>query len=255
MGALHAGHASLIKRSAEENDYTVVSIFVNPTQFGPGEDLDNYPRPLEADLQLCREAGATHAFTPFTHDIYPEGRETYQIQMSLRDMGNILCGATRPGHFNGVLQVVSKLFNIVRPHRAYFGEKDFQQLAVLRRLAYELFFPIEIRGCPIVRETDGLAMSSRNRYLNAEERKQALFLSHVLKKARTMAEPGMDTARIHEMVQKELHQYPLIRLDYFDIRSSDDLRNLDTLRSEDLPHGFVAAFCGKARLIDNLPVL
>lgn len=255
MGALHAGHASLVERSAAENEFTVVSIFVNPTQFGPGEDLDKYPRTLEADLEICRKAGATHVFTPFSSEIYPEGRETYQVLMGLRDMDKILCGAKRPGHFNGVLQVVSKLFNIVRPHRAYFGEKDFQQLAILRRMTFELFFPVEIVPCAIVRETDGLAMSSRNRYLNEEERQQALFLSQTLKKVRDMAQPGMAVSELLEMVQKELHRFPLIRLDYFDIRSSDDLRNLETLMPEDQPHGFVAAFCGKTRLIDNLPVL
>lgn len=255
MGALHAGHASLIERSASENDFTVVSVFVNPTQFGAGEDLDQYPRTLEADLEICRQAGATHVFTPRTSDIYPEGRENYQVLMGLRDMDKILCGAKRPGHFNGVLQVVSKLFNIVRPHRAYFGEKDFQQLAVLRRMTFELFFPVEIVPCPIVREQDGLAMSSRNRYLNEEERQQALFLSRTLNKVREMARPGMAVSTLQDMVQKELHGYPLIKLDYFDIRSSDDLRLLETLRKEDQPHGFVAAFCGKTRLIDNLPVL
>jgi pantoate--beta-alanine ligase len=188
-------------------------------------------------------------------DIYPEGRATYEIQMGLRSMDKILCGAKRPGHFNGVLQVVSKLFNIVRPHRAYFGEKDFQQLSILRRLAYELFFPIEVVGCPIIRESDGLAMSSRNRYLNEEERKQARFLSRCLNRAREMAGPGLPVADIHVMVQKELHHYSLIRLDYFEVRRSADLGAVDTLRSEDKPRGFMAVFCGNTRLIDNLALL
>lgn len=255
MGALHDGHASLVRRSASENEFTAVSIFVNPTQFGEGEDLDKYPRTLERDLEICKKMGATHVFTPLVSDIYPEGRSTYEIQMGLRNMDKILCGARRPGHFNGVLQVVSKLFNIVRPHRAYFGEKDFQQLSILRRLAFELFFPIEVVGCPIIRESDGLAMSSRNRYLNEEERKQALFLSRCLNRAREMARPGLEISQLHEMVQKELHHFPLIRLDYFDVRRSADLGAVEVLRPEDEPRGFMAAFCGTTRLIDNLALL
>ncbi|HHG84371.1 MAG TPA: pantoate--beta-alanine ligase, partial [Bacteroidetes bacterium] len=235
MGALHQGHASLIQRSASENDYTIVSIFVNPTQFGEGEDLDKYPRTLQADLDLCRQIGATHVFTPTTDLMYPEGRDKYQIQFSLRSLDKVLCGAKRPGHFDGVLQVVSKLFNLVRPHRAYFGKKDFQQLIILKKLAAELFFPIEIIGCEIIRETDGLAMSSRNRYLGPEERKQALFLSQSLKKCAAAAKNGVSVQELEQIVQNELHQFPLIRLDYFDVRSRHDLRALKTLNEKDAP--------------------
>lgn len=252
MGALHAGHASLIRKSVQDNDYTVVSIFVNPTQFGPGEDLDQYPRTLERDLEICQEMGASHAFTPVVSDIYPEGRQTYEIQMGLRGMDRILCGAKRPGHFNGVLQVVSKLFNLVRPDRAYFGEKDFQQLSILRKLAAELFFPIEIVGCPIVREEDGLALSSRNRYLSPQERKQALFLYETLQLVDYTAQKGISQVELQEAVAERLPHYPLIRLDYFEVRRSHDLASVLLIDPADAPRAFIAAFCGRTRLIDNL---
>lgn len=255
MGALHQGHASLIERSVRENTHTVVSIFVNPTQFGPGEDLDKYPRTLQADLDLCASLGATHAFTPTTDKMYPEGRDNFEIQFGLRSLDKILCGAKRPGHFDGVLQVVSKLFNLVRPHRAYFGKKDFQQLTILKKLGAELFFPIEIIGCEIVREADGLAMSSRNRYLNTEERQQALFLSHCLNSCRQMAKNGLPVAELEKFVENELTKFSLIRLDYFDVRSSHDLRSLEILDEKDAPRGIMAAFCGNTRLIDNLPLM
>ncbi|MEM7039977.1 MAG: pantoate--beta-alanine ligase [Bacteroidota bacterium] len=254
MGALHDGHGSLIRRAAQENDYTVVSIFVNPTQFGPNEDLDKYPRTLQADLDLCREMGATHIFTPTVHTIYPEGRDTYQVQFSLRSLDKILCGAKRPGHFDGVLQVVSKLFNIVQPTRAYFGLKDYQQLTILRTLARELFFPIEIVPCDIIRETDGLAMSSRNRYLNPQERRQALFLSRCLKLVQEKAQPGLAVHELEALVHAQIANYSLIRLDYFDLRNGHDLSEIDVLRPEDAPRGIIAAFCGNTRLIDNMPV-
>lgn len=252
MGALHDGHASLIRRSTEENDIRVVSIFVNPTQFGPNEDLDKYPRTLEADQALCKAAGATHIYAPPIDDIYPEGRETYEIQMGLRGMDRILCGAKRPGHFNGVLQVVSKLFNIVRPHKAYFGLKDFQQLAILQTLTRELFFPVTIVECPIIREEDGLAMSSRNRYLNPEERQQALFLSQTLQKIKQKCKEGTPVVELVALVAAESTKYSLIELDYFDIRSASGLKELTHIHKEDRPVGFMAAFCGKTRLIDNL---
>lgn len=252
MGALHDGHASLIRRSTAENDIRVVSIFVNPTQFGPNEDLDKYPRTLAADQALCEAAGATHIYAPPIDDIYPEGRETYEVQMSLRGMDKILCGAKRPGHFNGVLQVVSKLFNIVRPHKAYFGLKDFQQLAILQTLTRELFFPVEVVECPIIRESDGLAMSSRNRYLDSEERKQALFLSQTLQMVKAACHEGKSVAELEALVAAELPKYSRIKLDYFNIRSAAGLRDLSHIQKEDRPVGFMAAFCGKTRLIDNL---
>ena len=252
MGALHDGHASLIRRSTSENGIRVVSIFVNPTQFGPNEDLDKYPRTLKADQEICEAAGATHIYAPAIDDIYPEGRETFEIQFGLRGMDRILCGAKRPGHFNGVLQVVSKLFNIVRPHKAYFGLKDFQQLAILQTLTNELFFPVTIVPCPIIRETDGLAMSSRNRYLGEEERQQSLFLSKTLRMVRDAAQEGVAVSELHQIVADELPKYSLIELDYFDVRTTAGLKPIETIRLADRPQGFMAAFCGSTRLIDNL---
>lgn len=255
MGALHDGHASLVRRSVAENPVTVVSIFVNPTQFGANEDLDTYPRPLEADLALLESLGVDYVFTPTERTMYPQGKGNYELLMQLRSMDKILCGAKRPGHFDGVVQVVSKLFNIVRPDRAYFGEKDFQQVAIIRRMAEELFFPVEVVPCPIIREPDGLAMSSRNTYLNAEERRQALFLSTLLKRAREMAGSGNSVSEILELGRRLAEDYSLIRLDYFDIRAGSDLRALDEIKAEDAPRGLVAAFCGQTRLIDNMALL
>jgi len=255
MGALHNGHASLMEASVADNDHTVATIFVNPTQFGPGEDLDTYPRTLEADLELCRSRGVTHVFTPTEAVMYPEGRSTFEVQLGLRSLDRIMDGAKRPGHFNGVLQVVSKLFNIVQPTRAYFGLKDFQQITILKTLVRELFFPLTIVECPIVREPDGLAMSSRNRYLNEEERQQARFLSQALTQAKAASQAGASTADLSRIVQELLADYPIIKLDYFEVRSGQDLRLLETLQPEDDPVGLIAAFCGPARLIDNMRLL
>jgi pantoate--beta-alanine ligase len=254
MGALHDGHASLIRQSASQNDLTVVSIFVNPTQFGPNEDLAKYPRTLEADLALCKAAGATHIFSPDEATMYPEGRDNFELQMGLRTMDKIMDGAKRPGHFNGVLLVVSRLFNIVQPTKAYFGLKDFQQLSILQMMARELFFPVEIVPCAIVREPDGLAMSSRNRYLDAEERQQALYLSRCLQAVQARASAGMAAQALTQVAHDMLPDYPLIRLEYLEIRKSRDLALCDTLQPSDAPVALIAAFCGKTRLIDNLPL-
>ncbi len=252
MGALHDGHGSLVAQSAAQNDLTVVSIFVNPTQFGPNEDLDKYPRTLEADLALCKAAGATHIFTPTEATMYPMGRANFELQMGLRTMDKIMDGAKRPGHFDGVLLVVSRLFNIVLPTRAYFGKKDFQQLSILQMMARELFFPVEIVPCDIVREADGLAMSSRNRYLGPEERQQALYLSRCLQRVNAQAQAGVAAASLTRIAEEMLADYPLIRLEYLEIRKSRDLSRCETLQPEDQPVALIAAFCGKTRLIDNL---
>lgn len=252
MGALHAGHGALIARSAAENDLTVVSIFVNPTQFGPNEDLAKYPRTLEADLALCEAAGATHIFTPTEATMYPDGKGNFEVLMGLRTMDKYMDGAKRPGHFDGVLLVVARLFNIVLPTRAYFGKKDFQQLSILQALARELFFPLTIVPCDIVREPDGLAMSSRNRYLDPEERQQALYLSHCLRTLDTRARAGMEAQPLTAIATELLAEYPLIRLEYLEIRKSRDLSLVGVLRAEDAPVALIAAFCGKTRLIDNL---
>jgi pantoate--beta-alanine ligase len=251
MGALHAGHGALIARSAAENDLTVVSIFVNPTQFGPTEDLAKYPRTLEADLELCRTMGATHIFTPTEATMYPAGKENYEVLMGLRSMDRYMDGAKRPGHFNGVLLVVARLFNIVQPTRAYFGKKDFQQLSILQAMARELFFPLTIVPCDIVREQDGLAMSSRNRYLNPEERKQALYLSRCLARVNARAHEGAAVKPLVEIAEEMLPAYPLIRLEYLEVRRARDLTPVEVLKAEDKPVALIAAFCGSTRLIDN----
>jgi pantoate--beta-alanine ligase len=252
MGALHAGHASLVQQSASQNDITVVSIFVNPTQFGPNEDLEKYPRTLEADLALCKAAGATHIFTPTEATMYPDGKANFELQMGLRTMDKVMDGAKRPGHFDGVLLVVSRLFNIVLPHRAYFGLKDFQQLSIIQAMTRELFFPIEIVPCAIVRDPDGLAMSSRNRYLNEEERRQALYLSRCLRTVQAHARPGLSAQDLCSIAEDMLADYPLIQLEYLEIRKSKDLSLCDTVERADAPVALIAAFCGKTRLIDNL---
>lgn len=252
MGALHPGHASLMQASVRDNVHTVATIFVNPTQFGEGEDLDKYPRTLESDLELCRSVGVSHVFVPDEATMYPEGKSTYEVQMGLRSLDKVMDGATRPGHFNGVLQVVSKLFNIIQPDRAYFGLKDFQQVTILKALSRELFFPLEIVECPIVREEDGLAMSSRNRYLDPEQRRQAQYLSHCLRKAKEMAHEGLSTADLQSMAKAENVHFPILELEYFEVRSAHDLRLLETLSAEDRPVALIAAQCGPARLIDNM---
>lgn len=254
MGALHAGHGALIARSAAENDVTVVSIYVNPTQFGPTEDLAKYPRTLEADLEICKAMGATHIFTPTDATMYPDGREGFEVQMGLRTMDRYMDGAKRPGHFNGVLLVVARLFNIVQPTRAYFGKKDFQQLSILQAMTREFFFPIEIVPCDIVREADGLAMSSRNRYLNAEERQQALYLSRCLGLVQERAHEGADAATLMRIAEELAPEYPLIRLEYLEIRNARDLTLCESLHAAEQPVALIAAFCGSTRLIDNAMV-
>lgn len=252
MGALHEGHGSLARKSVAENDLTVSSIFVNPTQFGPNEDFDKYPRTLEADCAMLAEMGVDIVFAPSVKEMYPEG--VSEVVFGLKNMDKILCGASRPGHFNGVMQVVTKLFNQVLPTRAYFGEKDFQQLSILRRLAQELFFRIEVIGCPIIREVDGLAMSSRNRYLNPEERQQAQFLSNALKMVQENGQEGLPMVDLAAKVTALAMNFPLIRLDYFDIRRSANLGPVEMLSKDENPRALIAAFCGTTRLIDNMPV-
>ncbi|MCB9231709.1 MAG: pantoate--beta-alanine ligase [Bacteroidia bacterium] len=253
MGALHEGHASLARASVKDNDITVASIFVNPTQFRPGEDLDKYPRTLAADQAMLEAVGVDFIFAPEKRDIYPF--EVDEILFGIRSLNGMLCGTSRPGHFEGVVQVVSKLFNIVQPDRAYFGMKDFQQVVVIKRMVEELFFPIEVIPCPIVREVDGLAMSSRNVYLNAEERKQALFLSRTLSQLKEEAREGQSLAALQARVEANLAKYPLVKLDYFDVRSAIDLTEVKSLSREQEPVALIAAFLGSTRLIDNLPLL
>ena len=247
MGFLHEGHLSLMRQAREENHILVVSIFVNPTQFGPGEDYDSYPRDLEMDASLCREAGCNLIFTPDADEMYPQGNVT---TVSVPDLTETLCGASRPGHFDGVTTVVSKLFNIVRPHKAYFGLKDFQQYRVISRMVQDLNMNIHIIGLPTVREEDGLAMSSRNAYLYNDERSGALTLSRSLDAAREMVSKGIRDPRvIEEKMTGLIESEPTTRIDYVSVVDADNLTPLSTL--EDRALLALAVFVGDTRLIDN----
>ena len=245
MGFLHEGHKSLIVRAVSENDYVVVSDFVNPTQFGPNEDFESYPRDIEKDRALCTEAGADIIFNPEPDEMYCDPLTT----VSVDKITKTLCGASRPIHFDGVATVVSKLFNIVAPDRAYFGQKDAQQLIVIKKMVKDLNFDIEIVGCPIIREEDGLAKSSRNTYLNEAERKAALCLSRALNKGRSMIEMGEKSAKtVKKAITDEINREPLARIDYVEIS------DLETLQPTDSTNGVlvaVAVYIGKTRLIDN----
>ena len=247
MGYLHDGHKSLIDRAVKENDRVVVSDFVNPTQFGENEDLGSYPRDIERDSKLCEEAGATLIFHPAPEEMYAPDYCTFVDMNKLTD---VLCGKTRPIHFSGVCSVVSKLFNIVTPDRAYFGQKDAQQLAVIRRMVRDLNFGIEIVGCPIVREPDGLALSSRNTYLNTEERKAALVLSQALKLGKDMMESGeTDAVKIRKAMVEHIEKEPLARIDYVEIVDADSLESVQKIENKVLTA--MAVYIGNTRLIDN----
>ena len=248
MGALHAGHASLVERSVAENDVTVVSIFVNPTQFNDKNDLLKYPRTLEADCELLQSVGAMIAFAPSVEEVYPEPDTR---SFSYAPLDTVMEGTFRPGHFNGVCQIVSKLFDMVQPHRAYFGEKDFQQLAIIREMGRQMNYPLEIVGCPIVREADGLAMSSRNTRLSVEERTTALNISRILFESQKYAEVHT-LAETKSFVEEGIAAIEGLRLEYYEV--VDD-RTLQTVREWDEAEGIVGCitvFCGDVRLIDNI---
>lgn len=247
MGYLHGGHASLIKRAAKENDKVVVSIFVNPIQFGPSEDLASYPRDLASDMILCESASADLIFAPGRSEMYFEDSVT---SIHVNALTNGLCGAKRPGHFDGVCTVVSKLFNIVCADTAYFGEKDAQQLAVIKRMVRDLNFPIEIIGCPIVREDDGLAKSSRNNYLSQAERKAALILNKSLTKGKDLLASGEKSSEIlKKIIKNELECEVLAKIDYIEVVDSLSLTNIEIIDKPVLVA--IAVFIGKTRLIDN----
>lgn len=250
MGALHEGHVSLIRAARRDCASVVVSIFVNPTQFGPGEDLTKYPRPLEEDLRTCREAGTDLVFAPTASEMY---RPNAVTTVRVGKLSEPLCGAFRPGHFEGVATVVAKLFNIVMPGRAYFGEKDYQQLVVIRQMVRDLDLPIEIVGCPTVREAGGLAMSSRNRYLSVEQRHQALSLYQALTEARQAVTAGTrDVAVLCDMIRRRILAAGDARMDYVSIV---DAASLEALQTVDRPARMcVAVRIGDCRLIDNMPV-
>jgi len=249
MGFLHEGHLGLIKKAKEENDLVIVSIFVNPTQFGPGEDLESYPRDIERDSKLSQSAGADIIFHPSVEEMYPSGFNTFvELEGGITKK---LCGASRPGHFKGVTTVVSKLFNIVSPHKAYFGQKDAQQVAVIEQMVRDLNFDVKIIPCPIVREKDGLAMSSRNTYLNREERQGALILSKSLFMAETMIKDGeKDSSKIKEFITEKINSEKLANIDYVEVVDAKTLNNIDKLQGDILIA--LAVRFGKTRLIDNV---
>ncbi len=250
MGYLHEGHKSLIVKAVSENDRVVVSDFVNPTQFGVNEDLDSYPRDIDRDAALCEEAGADVIFHPEPEEMYAFGNCTF-VDMDHLTKG--LCGKTRPTHFRGVCTVVSKLFNIVTPDRAYFGEKDAQQLAVIRRMVRDMNFNLTIVGCPIVREEDGLAMSSRNTYLNPAERKAALILHKSLTMGQEMIEAGeKDVQKIKNAIVKQIKTERLARIDYVELVDTETLEPVKTITGPIL--AAIAVYIGKTRLIDNFTV-
>ncbi len=248
MGYLHDGHLALVKRAREENDRVVVSIFVNPTQFGPNEDYERYPRDLERDMRLLEPYKVDAVFHPSVEEMYPEGYKTY---VEVVDITERLCGASRPGHFRGVTTVCIKLFNIVNPHRAYFGKKDFQQLVVIKNMVRDLNMDLEIVPVPIVREPDGLAMSSRNTYLNQEERKAATCLYRALKEAVRLYEEGeRDAAKIREAARKVIEAEPLAKIDYVEVVDPETFKPVERVEKGTLVA--LAVFVGPARLIDNV---
>ena len=248
MGALHAGHASLVKRSAKENDVTVVSVFVNPTQFNDKNDLLKYPRTLNADCKLLEANGCSFVFAPSVEEMYPEpDTRTF----SFAPLDTVMEGAFRPGHFNGVAQIVSKLFDAVKPHRAYFGEKDFQQLAIIREMVKQLNYDIEIVGCPIIREEDGLALSSRNARLSAEEREIALKISQTLFKSRTFAADHSVNETIR-FVEESIAAEKGLRLEYFKLVDGNTLQDISDWADTNYAVGCITVFCGDVRLIDNI---
>ncbi|HYP40825.1 MAG TPA: pantoate--beta-alanine ligase [Chloroflexia bacterium] len=249
MGYLHAGHLSLVEMARSQNEIVAVSIFVNPTQFGPNEDLSRYPRDMERDLALLREAGVDWVFTPSADEIYPPGYSTY---IAVREVTSRLEGAARPGHFQGVATVVAKLFNIVQPHRAYFGQKDAQQVVVVRKMVCDLNFPVEIVVGETMREPDGHAMSSRNVYLNPEERQAALVLHKALSAARSLWEQGERRGTpLREAMQHMLVAEPLAHPDYVSVANPHTLEELDDSEQAREALASLAVRIGNTRLIDN----
>ncbi len=247
MGYLHEGHQSLIRKSVEQNDRTVVSIFVNPIQFGPNEDLASYPRDIKRDMALVDETCGDLIFNPEPNEMYPSH---FTTSVQTTEVTELLCGARRPVHFGGVCTVVSKLFHIVAPDRAYFGQKDAQQLAVIRRMVRDLNFDIEIVACPIVREADGLAKSSRNTYLNPQERIAARVLSQSLKLGLEQIEKGeRDCKKIIQTITEHLQTEPLAKVDYVEIVDNENIQRVDRIQKEVLVA--IAVYIGKTRLIDN----
>ncbi|KWZ94181.1 MAG: pantoate--beta-alanine ligase [Anaerococcus sp.] len=245
MGFLHKGHASLIKKAVSENDIVVVSDFVNPIQFGPNEDLEAYPRDINADSKLCEDLGADFIFNPDPSEMYHDKKAFVDIE----GLSDNLCGARRAGHFRGVCTVCTKLFNIVGPDRAYFGQKDAQQLSIIKKLVFDLNIPIEIVACPIVREDDGLAMSSRNTYLSADERKAALCLSKAIFEGEKMAKEGSSVKEVLEKMKEIISAEKLAKIDYISAVDLETIKDVDNFDKDTLVA--IAVYIGKTRLIDN----
>ncbi len=247
MGALHAGHAALIRTARTRTDFVVVSIFVNPTQFGPNEDLDKYPRTLDADRQLCAAVGTDAIFAPSPKEMYPDGFSTFVEVHGLQD---VLCGLSRPGHFRGVATVVLKLFNIIEPFAAFFGQKDAQQASIIRRMVRDLDVAVKVEVLPTIREADGLAMSSRNRYLDPQQRQQAAGLFRALEAVRTMVASGeRDVTHLESHLASQIATLSAASLDYAKILDAESLRPIEKLERPAL--AALAVFFGSTRLIDN----
>jgi len=250
MGALHVGHVSLIQAAVERCDYVVVSIFVNPTQFGPGEDFEKYPRPLAKDLSLCEQHGTDAVFAPSRTEMYPRDNLTW---VTVEEVSEPLCGRFRPGHFRGVATVCAKLFNIVGADRAFFGQKDAQQVAVIQRMVADLNLPLEIVVCPTVREPDGLAMSSRNQYLSPQERKEAPVIYRALQRSAELIGKGeKNAARITDEMSEILRRVPALRVEYVSIVDAESLADLQQVKGRVLVA--IAGRLGSTRLIDNIVV-
>jgi len=250
MGALHIGHISLIEKAKQHTDFIVVSIFVNPTQFGPGEDFEKYPRPLKADLEICRKAGVDVVFAPSPQQMYPGENLTW---VNVEKLAEPLCGQFRPGHFRGVTTVCAKLFNIVAPDIAFFGQKDAQQAIVIKRMVADLNMSLEIVVCPTVRQADGLAVSSRNQYLTRQQKKNAPLIYKSLQKCQKLIEDGVaDSKTIINQMRKILQQAPSIKIEYISIVDADTLQELKKITGKVLTA--VAVKIGSTRLIDNIVV-
>jgi len=248
MGAFHEGHLSLMRQARKDNDVVITSIFVNPTQFGPNEDYEAYPRNLDSDSKMASEVGVDVIFAPSARDMYPYGYATF---VHVEGITEKMCGASRPGHFRGVTTVVAKLFNLVKPHKAYFGQKDAQQCAVIKRMSEDMNFDIEIIIMPTVREADGLAMSSRNKYLNPEERKSALILINSLSLAEKLIKSGeVSASTLYQEMLSLINNEPLAKIDYISIVDAETLEARETIKGKILIA--LAVYIGKTRLIDNV---
>lgn len=249
MGALHEGHKALIKQSVAENDFTIVSIFVNPTQFNNADDLKKYPRNLDKDADLLQEIGCDVIFAPDANEMYEKEEMASTFNFDFGGLDQVMEGRFRPGHFNGVVQVVSKLFDLIKPNKAYFGEKDFQQLAIVHRMVKVLNMSVEIIDCPIVREQSGLAMSSRNERLSTKQRKKAAEISNVLFESRNFV-PQLSPAELIKRVTYQINSVDVLEVEYFEIVNSESLQPISSWQEPSV--GCIAVFCGEVRLIDNI---